>query len=52
MPLEFSKQPDTLIRIMMDFKKIKKPMKVKEQILKKQERKGNTIVEWGGTYHK
>lgn len=52
MPLEFSKEPDTLIRVMMDFKKLDKKVEVKEQILKKQERKGFTIVEWGGTYHK
>ena len=52
MPLEFSKEPDTLIRVMMDFKELDKPIKVKEQQLKKVERKGFTIVEWGGTYHK
>jgi hypothetical protein len=52
MPLEFSEEPDTLIRVMMDFKKIDKPIKVKEQQLTKVERTGFTIVEWGGTYHK
>lgn len=52
MPLEFSKKPDTIIRVMMDFKELDKPIKVKEQQLKKVERKGFTIVEWGGTYHK
>ena len=52
MPLEFSKEPDTLIRIMMDFKKIEKPIKIKEQKLEKVERKGYTVVEWGGCYHK
>ena len=52
MPLEFSKEPDTLIRIMMDFKALDKPIKVKEQKLTKANRKGFTVVEWGGTYHK
>ena len=52
MPLEFSKEPDTLIRVMMDFKALEKPIKVKEQQLKKVEREGYTIVEWGGTFHK
>lgn len=52
MPLEFSKEPDTLIRVMMDFKKLDEPIKVKEQKLTKVERTGFTIVEWGGTYHK
>lgn len=48
MPLEFSKDPDTLIRVLMDFKPLNKEIKVKEQKLIKQERKGFTIVEWGG----
>ena len=47
MPLEFSKEPDTLIRIMVDFKPLNKKIKVKEQTLEKKERKGFTIVEWG-----
>ena len=52
MPLYFSVEPDTLIRVMMDFKKLDKPIKVKEQKLVRKERYGFTIVEWGGTYHK
>ena len=52
MPLEFSKEPDTLIRVMMDFKGLDEPINVKEQQLTKVERNGFTIVEWGGTYHK
>lgn len=52
MPLEFSKEPDTLIRVMMDFKALEKPIKVKEQQLTKKQRTGYTIVEWGGTFHK
>ena len=49
MPLEFSKEPDTLIRIHMQFKHLDEPIKVKEQILNKKERSGFTVVEWGGT---
>ena len=52
MPLEFSKKPDTLIRVMMDFKELDNYIEVKEQNLTKVERKGYTIVEWGGTYYK
>lgn len=52
MPLEFSTKPDTLIRVMMDFKALDKPIKVKEQQLTKVKRNGFTVVEWGGTYHK
>lgn len=39
---------DTLIRIYMDYKPLNKPYDIKEQALKKQTRKGFTIVEWGG----
>lgn len=48
MPLIIDKEPDTLIRIMMDYKKLDKRIKVKEQELTKVERNGYTIVEWGG----
>lgn len=51
MPITFSKNPDTLIRVMMDFKPLDKKMNVKEQKLTKVTRKGYTIVEWGGTKH-
>lgn len=49
MPLEITPVPDTIIRIMMVVKKINKPLDVKEQLLTSVERKGFTVVEWGGT---
>lgn len=49
MPLEFSVEPDTLIRVLMQYKKIDKYIEVKEQKLETPERKGFTVVEWGGT---
>ena len=49
MPLEITPVPDTIIRIMMVVKKINKPLDVKEQVLTSVERKGFTVVEWGGT---
>lgn len=49
MPLEFSQQPDTLIRILMTYKGLNTPIQVKEQNLEKIERKGFTAVEWGGS---
>ena len=49
MPLEVIPKPDTVIRIMMVVKKINKSFEVKEQVLTKAERKGFTVVEWGGT---
>ncbi len=48
MPIEFSKNPDTLIRVIMDYKKLDEKIEIKEQELEKQERVGFTIVEWGG----
>lgn len=48
MPLEISETPDTLIRVIMDFKPLDKYIDVKEQKLEKVTRKGYTIVEWGG----
>jgi len=48
MPIEFSKNPDTLIRVIMDYKKLDEKIEIKEQKLEKQERVGFTIVEWGG----
>ena len=48
MKLEFSKDPETLIRVFMDFKPLNENMFVQEQVLTKVVRKGYTVVEWGG----
>ena len=52
MPLNISKKPDTLIRVLVDFKALDEKINVKEQKLTKVNRKGFTVVEWGGTLHK
>ena len=49
MTLEISPKPDTIIRIVMEFKGLKKPIEVKEQKLKTPTREGFVVVEWGGT---
>ena len=49
MPLEFSVKPDTLIRVLMQFKGLDEPIEVKEQILETPERNGFVAVEWGGS---
>ena len=49
MKLEIDPKPDTLIRIIMEFKPLSKKIDVKEQKLNSVEREGYTIVEWGGT---
>ena len=49
MPLEIEPKPDTVIRVMMVFKGLRMPLEVIEQELETPERKGFTVVEWGGT---
>jgi hypothetical protein len=48
--LNINPQPDTLIRVFMEFKPMKndETMSVKEQVLPKLIRNGFTVVEWGG----
>lgn len=47
--LEITPQPDSILRIMMLFKPLNKPIKVEKQELKPFVREGFTVVEWGGT---
>lgn len=50
MPLEFSVQPDTIIRVRMIFKGLEEFRDIEEQVLESApERRGFTVVEWGGT---
>ena len=49
MPLEFSSEPDTIIRVLMQYKALDKPIEVKEQKLETPNRVGFTVVEWGGS---
>ena len=49
MPLEITPNPDTLIRVLMDFKGLEEEIEVKEQQLEPVARKGFVAVEWGGT---
>lgn len=49
MPLEITPKPDTVIRILMEFKGIEEPIQMQEQKLSTPQRKGFTVVEWGGT---
>lgn len=49
MPLILSEEPDTLIRVMMEWQGLDEYKEVEEQQLEKVEREGFTIVEWGGT---
>lgn len=49
MPLEFSVEPDTLIRVLMEFKGLDEYIEVSEQKLETPSRDGFVVVEWGGT---
>ena len=49
MPLEINPNSDTIIRILMDYKVLEKPISIKEQKLTTPKRKGFTVVEWGGS---
>ena len=50
MPLEVTPQPDTMIRVMMEFKNLVTPIIVEEQDLPETpNRTGFVAVEWGGT---
>ena len=49
MPLEINPSPDTIIRVFMEYKPVSKNTIIKEQKLVTPERKGFTVVEWGGS---
>ena len=49
MPLEITPIPDTIIRILMEFKGLEEPIEIQEQELKTPTREGFVVVEWGGT---
>ena len=47
--LTVNPKPDTMIRIHMIWKALDKPIEIEPQVLPVYERKGFTLVEWGGT---
>ena len=49
MPLDINPEPDTIIRVLMTYKGLDKPIEVTEQELVTPERTGFVAVEWGGT---
>ena len=46
--LNVNPKPNTMIRIFLSIKKLNSPIEIKEQKLEKNERKGYTLIEWGG----
>jgi len=49
MPLNITPKPDTVIRVMMDWKAIDEPIEIPEQKLVTPERNWFTVVEWWGS---
>lgn len=51
MPIEITPTPDTVIRVLMEYKELEEPIKVQEQKLGiPKKRSGFTVIEWGGTH--
>jgi len=51
-PLSVYPEPDTVIRVFMDYEGLDNYMEVEEQNIVIPERIGFTVVEWGGALHK
>ncbi|MBU4348141.1 hypothetical protein KJ671_01375 [Patescibacteria group bacterium] len=47
-PLDINPKPDTVIRVLMDFSPLDKMADFEGFEIKTPERKGFTVVEWGG----
>ena len=47
--LNVTPKPDSLIRVFLVIKKLEAPINIKEQKLVSNERKGFTVIEWGGS---
>lgn len=51
-PLKLSVRPDTTIRVFLDAQGLDRPINIQPQSLTHPERKGFTLVEWGGLLYK
>ena len=51
-PLKVEPEPDTVIRIFMDYKELNYPVLIEEPEIVTPERTGFTVVEWGGALHR
>lgn len=47
--LNINPKPDSILRVMMVYKPLDKPIEIEEQKLEQFNREGFTVVEWGGT---
>ena len=51
-PLEIKPQPDSIIRVLIDFRALDAPVTLKPQLLKAEKRSGFAAVEWGGLLYR
>ena len=51
-PLTVEPKPDSVIRVIFDYKGLDRPIRVTEQTLETPEREGFTLVEWGGRIYR
>ncbi len=49
MPLEITPKPDTIMRVLMEYKPLNEKISIKKQKLSTPKRRGFTVVEWGGS---
>jgi hypothetical protein len=47
-PLTISPRPNTVIRVFLDFEGLQRPITIRQQTFTTPQRKGFTVVEWGG----
>lgn len=50
-PLDITPQPDTVIRVFMDYFPLEDNIEIEEQKIETPERNGFTVVEWGGALY-
>lgn len=46
--LNINPTPDSMLRVFMAYKKLEEPVEIEEPVIEPFERKGFTVVEWGG----
>jgi hypothetical protein len=51
-PLEIKPAPDSIIRVLIDFRALDAPVKLAPQVLPKGKRSGFAVVEWGGLLYR
>ncbi|MFZ5445278.1 MAG: hypothetical protein ACOZQL_35135 [Myxococcota bacterium] len=51
-PLEVSPAPDSVIRVLVDFRALDAPVPLKPQVLTPAKRQGFAVVEWGGLLYR